>query len=82
MSSVFQVLSQIWGFFGIEYPGSGLTFGEILIGSWIVVFALGLLRPILGIGGSLANSALGRGRRSSDRRPKNRHRPKEGDFEV
>lgn len=83
MDAVFTVLRKCWDFFSIQYPGSGLTFGSILIGAWIVVFSLGLLRPILGIGGSLANSALGRGRRSSEKRPKSRRQEQQnGDYEI
>ncbi len=48
-----------WAFFGLEYPGTGMTFGVILVGVFLVGFALNLLMKLLGLSGSVIPSSGG-----------------------
>lgn len=69
MQAVMSLFRKAWDFFSIEWPGVGLTFADVYLGAFIAAFALGLLRPILGIGGSLPNAVIrGVSRRSGRER--------------
>lgn len=71
MESIFTVLGMAWNFFSdITCPFLGISFASLFLGVLIVNFSIRLLRPLLGIGGSVAkhtfNSAT-RARKSVSR---------------
>lgn len=57
MSAVFEVLRMAWGFFEVECPFLGISFGAIFLGVMIMKFSISLIKPILGIGRSAVHSA-------------------------
>lgn len=51
-----QILKAIWdGFFSLRSPFFDLTFKQIFIGIFIVLFSVTILWQLLGIGGSIFN---------------------------
>lgn len=61
------VLSQCWRFFGVQVPGFGFTFAQMLFGIAICVISLMVLKVFFGIGGRAGGMVY---RASSSRRPK------------
>lgn len=43
------ILSSTWALFGIEYPGLGISFATIAVGSVAAVFSLRLIGIALGL---------------------------------
>lgn len=54
--AVMQIFGAIWdGFFGLTSPFFNLTFKQIFIGIFVVLFSVTILWHLLGIGGSVFN---------------------------
>lgn len=64
MQAAFTVLQDVWGFFNVPMPCVGFTFGDFLLGYFVVSVSLHILKPLLGIGAS-ASDAIGRIGRNS-----------------
>lgn len=55
MDTVFSVLRMAWGFFSdITCPFLGISFASLFLGVFVVNFSVRLIKPLLGIGGSIA----------------------------
>lgn len=57
MSAIFSVLQMAWRFFTeVQCPFLGISFSSLFLGIMIVNFTIWLLKPLLGIGGSINKS--------------------------
>lgn len=72
MSVIASVLQMVWGFFQVEMPLLGISYGTFTIGLFVVHLSISLLFPLLGIGGDVASS-VGSGIRNSDRLTQSRY---------
>lgn len=57
MDTVFQVLNMVWQFFSdITCPFLGISFASLFLGVAVINFSIRILKPLLGLGGSIAKS--------------------------
>lgn len=67
---VMEVLRSIWnGFFGLEWPGVGLTFGQVFIGAFVVFISMRILLSLLGLGAGAVNMISHRDKRVVQKKP-------------
>lgn len=56
---VFQAIRSVWdNIFVLPYPGIGMTFKQLIIGSFIAGLAIYLLKWIFGIGASITTRGV------------------------
>lgn len=71
IESLGSMFASFWEAYLLPHPVLGISFGAILIGVFVVTFALRILVPLLGIGSRGTNvigSALSKRARSNSRR--------------
>ena len=58
MEAFTTFLANVWELFtSVTVPGLNITFGEMWLGIFVVGVSIMILRPLLGIGGSLGHDA-------------------------
>lgn len=60
---IHALFSQIWRLFGLQYPGTGLTFSQIFLGLFVVGVSIRILKDLGPLAGGVSSSAV-RGVRS------------------
>ena len=58
MQGAIHALQCAWQFFSVEHPALGISYGDIIIGIFVVNFSIMILRPLLGIGHGLAGGLI------------------------
>lgn len=58
ISAIFTVIRSLWNnLFGLTYPGLSLTFKQIIIGSFVFMFSVYVLKEVFGIGANVITTA-------------------------